>query len=90
MLSESPVVTVHVPPALRSCVRGHQEVVASGETVGEIVEAVGRVYPRFIACLANADGACGRILTFTSGRRASAICRAWQHPSGRTSWSASC
>ena len=56
MLSESPVVTVHVPPALRSCVRGHQEVVASGETVGEIVEAVGRVYPLFIACLANADG----------------------------------
>jgi len=47
MVSESPVVTVHIPPLLRPCVGGHDEVTASGDTVGEVLEAVGHEYPDF-------------------------------------------
>ena len=47
MISESPVVTVHIPPLLRPCVGGHDEVTASGDTVGEVLEAVGHEYPDF-------------------------------------------
>ncbi|PKO90672.1 MAG: molybdopterin synthase sulfur carrier subunit [Betaproteobacteria bacterium HGW-Betaproteobacteria-10] len=47
MISESPVVTVHIPPPLRPYVDGHEEVTASGDTVGEVLLAVGHEYPAF-------------------------------------------
>lgn len=56
MLSESPVVTVHIPPVLRPCVGGHDEITASGDTVGEVLEAVGHEYPAFRAYAMLADG----------------------------------
>lgn len=45
LMSEFPVVSVHIPPTLRTCTDGHAEVMASGETVGDILEAVGHTYP---------------------------------------------
>lgn len=51
MLSDSPVVTVHIPAALRSYVGGHAELMASGETVGEIFENISHAYPAMRAHL---------------------------------------
>ena len=56
MLSESPVVTVHIPPVLRPYAGGHEEITASGDTVGEILEAVSHEYPTFRARVMLADG----------------------------------
>lgn len=56
MLSEFPVVTVHIPPVLRQFADGHEEVMASGETVGDILLAIGREYPAFHSRLIRADG----------------------------------
>ena len=56
MLGESPVVTVHIPEILRSYVGGHEEVMASGDTVGEILQAIGHEYPAFHASLMRNDG----------------------------------
>ena len=56
MLSESPVVTVHIPPALRVCVGGHEEVMASGETVGEVLTAISHEYPALRPYLLAEDG----------------------------------
>lgn len=56
MISESPVVTVHIPPLLRSYVDGHEEVTASGDTVGDVLVAVGHEYPAFHRKVLQADG----------------------------------
>lgn len=56
MISESPVVTVHIPPLLRPYAGGHEEVLASGDTVGEILEAVSHEYPGFRGHVLLADG----------------------------------
>ena len=56
MISESPVVTVHIPPLLRPYVDGHDEVTASGDTVGEILQAVSHEYPDFRRHALLADG----------------------------------
>lgn len=56
MISESPVVTVHIPPLLRCYVDGHDEVTASGDTVGEILEAVSHEYPDFRSKVLRSDG----------------------------------
>ncbi len=56
LLSELPVVTVHIPPALRHYTAGHEEVTASGETVGEVFAAIGHEYPDFRRCLMYQDG----------------------------------
>lgn len=56
MLSDSPVVTVHIPEELRPFVGGHDEITASGDTVGDILEAVGHEYPPIRAHLLGADG----------------------------------
>jgi len=56
MLSEFPVVTVHIPPNLRQFADGHEEVMASGETVGDILQAIGREYPAFHSRLIGSDG----------------------------------
>lgn len=42
---ESPVVSVHIPPVLRQWTNGRAEITASGDTVGDVLQAVGREYP---------------------------------------------
>ncbi len=56
MLGEAPVVTVHIPPQLRHYAGGYAEIMASGETVGEILEAVVREYPGLRSRLIRNDG----------------------------------
>ena len=56
LTSEYPVVSVHIPPILRPLADGRDEVMASGETVGEVLEAVGHEYPALGESLFCADG----------------------------------
>jgi len=53
---DSPVVSVHIPPPLRTLAGGHAEITASGDTVGEILDAVANEYPAFRPVLRAADG----------------------------------
>ena len=53
---DSPVVSVHIPVALRGFAGGHEEITASGDTVGEVLEAVGHEYPAIRTHLASVDG----------------------------------
>ncbi|MBK6355978.1 MAG: MoaD/ThiS family protein [Betaproteobacteria bacterium] len=53
---DSPVVSVHIPVALRGFAGGHEEITASGDTVGEVLEAVGHEYPAIRTHLASKDG----------------------------------
>ncbi|MBS1142651.1 MAG: molybdopterin synthase subunit MoaD [Proteobacteria bacterium] len=53
---DSPVVSVHIPVALRHFAGGHEEVTASGDTVGEVLEAVGHEYPAIRSHLMAPDG----------------------------------
>lgn len=57
MISESPVVTVHIPPDLRPYAGGYEEITASGDTVGEILEAVCREHPALQSRFLAVDGA---------------------------------
>ena len=45
MLYELPVVTVHIPPSLRVFASDCEEVVASGETVADVLVAVAHIHP---------------------------------------------
>ena len=56
MISESPVVTVHIPLPLRSYTSGYEEITASGDTVLEAIEAVCREHPAIGPLLLSADG----------------------------------
>ena len=56
LMSEYPVVSVHIPMELRPLAGGHDEVMASGETVGEVLRAVGHAYPEFAMHVLCADG----------------------------------
>jgi hypothetical protein len=56
LMSEFPVVSVHVPKELRPLVAGHEEVMASGETVEDLLHAVGHTYPDFAARVFSSDG----------------------------------
>lgn len=56
MISESPVVTVHIPPALRPYAGGYEEITASGDTVGEILDAVCREHPALQRQFLAVDG----------------------------------
>ena len=56
LMSEFPVVSVHIPPALRAYADGREEVMASGETVGEILAAVAHSYPALGERLLCRDG----------------------------------
>lgn len=56
MISELPVVSVHIPPGLRALVGGSAEVMGSGETVGEVLDALGSRYPHWRAHLFRPDG----------------------------------
>lgn len=53
---DSPVVSVHIPPHLRRLAGGRAEITASGETVGEILDALANEYPAFGPALRAADG----------------------------------
>ena len=54
--SENPVVSVRIPPILRPLVEGRDEIMASGETVGQILEALGHACPALGEALLCADG----------------------------------
>ena len=56
LMSEFPVVSVHIPMELRPLAGGHDEVMASGETVGDVLRAVGNTYPDFAARVLCGDG----------------------------------
>ena len=56
LMSDYPVVSVRIPPILRPFAEGHEEIMASGETVGEVLEAVGHAYPALGESLLCADG----------------------------------
>ena len=56
LMSDCPVVSVHIPPILRPLAEGRDEIMASGETVGEVLEAVGHAYPALGESLLCADG----------------------------------
>ena len=56
LASEYPVVSVHIPPILRPLADGRDEVMASGETIGEVLEAVGHEHPALGEALFCADG----------------------------------
>jgi hypothetical protein len=56
MISESPVVTVHIPPPLRTYTGGYEEITASGDTVLEAIEAVCHEHPTIRPLLLAADG----------------------------------
>ena len=55
-ISEYPVVSVHIPPVLRPFAEGRVEIMASGETVGEVLCAVGHTYPAFARQVLCGDG----------------------------------
>lgn len=56
LISDYPVVSVRIPPALRPLAEGRDEIMASGETVGELLEALGHKYPALGEALLCADG----------------------------------
>ena len=56
LMSDYPVVSVHIPPILRPLAEGRAEIMASGETVGEVLEAVGHKYPALGESLLCVDG----------------------------------
>ena len=53
---DSPVVSIHIPPGLRSYAGGHDEITASGDTVGELFNALGNEYPAMRSQLFASDG----------------------------------
>lgn len=53
---ESPVVSIHIPPHLRALVDGHEEVTASGDTVGEALHALEHAYPRLTGKIMRSNG----------------------------------
>lgn len=53
---ESPVVSVHIPLVLRPLVGGVEEVMVSGDTVGEAFAALEHEYPALVGVLRTADG----------------------------------
>ncbi|WP_371323808.1 hypothetical protein VX159_15670 [Dechloromonas sp. ZY10] len=55
-MSEYPVLSVHIPPVLKPLTGGRDEVTASGATVGEVLQAVGRVWPAFSGRVLCGDG----------------------------------
>ena len=53
---DSPVVSIHIPTDLRSYAGGHDEITASGDTVGELFDALCHEYPAIRAHLIAASG----------------------------------
>jgi len=69
MLGDSPVVTVHIPAPLRALAGGHTELMASGDTVGEIFETIGHEYPAIRSRLIQGDGGLAQGLSVFLGAR---------------------
>jgi molybdopterin converting factor small subunit len=55
-LLDDPVVTVHVPPALRRYTQGADETTVSGVTVGEALASLGREHPGILSEVMAEDG----------------------------------
>lgn len=53
---DAPVVSIHIPPPLRSLAEGHDEVTASGETVGEALHALEHAYPGLTGKVLRSNG----------------------------------
>ncbi|RIX48439.1 MAG: molybdopterin synthase sulfur carrier subunit [Rhodocyclales bacterium GT-UBC] len=53
---DDPVVSVHLPPDLRNYAGGHEEIIASGDTVGELLVALGHTYPALRGHLLSSSG----------------------------------
>lgn len=53
---ECPVVAIHIPAALRSYTDGHKEVIASGDTLGEVLDSLDHAHPGIMSRLVFADG----------------------------------
>lgn len=53
---EEPVVVVHIPPELRPYTQGHDEVMASGDTVQDVLESLDHEYPGVLAHVLLASG----------------------------------
>lgn len=53
---EEPVVAVHIPPALRPFTDGRDELMASGDTVQDVLESADHEHPGLLAHLVSADG----------------------------------
>jgi molybdopterin converting factor small subunit len=53
---DAPVVSVHIPLALRAFAGGHEEITASGETVGEVLDAVSHECPALRRYLLSPEG----------------------------------
>jgi len=53
---DSPVVSIHIPQALRGFAGGHHEITASGDTVGEVIDALGHEYPAIRSYLISTSG----------------------------------
>lgn len=66
---EYPVVSVHIPVNLRRYVDGYEEVIVSGETVGDLLAAVGHEHPSILPHLISAEGGLAEGLTLYLGGR---------------------
>ena len=53
---ESPVLSVHIPLALRNFVGNHDEITASGDTVRDVLEALSHEYPAIRSHLMSGSG----------------------------------
>ena len=53
---DEPVVTVHIPPELRRLTQGRDEVMASGDTVGKVLESLDHEHPGVLSRLLSAAG----------------------------------
>ena len=56
LISDYPVVSVHIPHVLRPLAEGRDEIMASGETIAEVLEALVRECPALGEALLCADG----------------------------------
>ena len=53
---EAPVVSIHIPPALRAYVDGKDEVTASGETVADALHALEHSHPEMTGRILRSNG----------------------------------
>jgi len=53
---DAPVVSIHIPPALRTYVDGKDEVTASGETVAEALHALEHSHPEMAGRILRSNG----------------------------------
>jgi hypothetical protein len=56
VMTDSPVLSVHIPPAFRIYTGGHGEITASGDTVAELLNSVCHEFPAIGSHLLTNDG----------------------------------